>query len=146
MPVALIRLLQGLCLIPTAALFVGLLTCRLQQACLGLAWPLPPEPDGHLSTELILASAPAITLFLLIAVSGLLRHARPVATLLLFSLCGTLAAYCAVCLLAGAYGNTWTPGEIFHELLLNHLTLLGLALLPGLMLSALLERISHPHH
>lgn len=64
--------------------------------------------------------------------------------LLVFALCAAFAAYCAVNLLANAYGNTWTAGEIFHELFLNNLELLGLALLPSLGLLALLERLNRP--
>ncbi len=143
MRATLIRLLQGLCLLPGTALFIGLLTCQLQQACQALAWPLLTEPDGHLAIELVLACLPAFALFLL-AACGLLRRAQPVTVLLVFALCAAFAAYCAVNLLANAYGNTWTPGEIFHELFLSNLELLGLALLPNLGLLALLERLNRP--
>lgn len=136
------RLLQGICLLPTTALFIGLLTCRLQLSCRGLAWPLLVEPDTHIAIELILACLPAFTLFLLIAVGGLRRRARPVATPLIFTLCAPLAAACALGLLASAYGATWTTSEIIHELLLSQLDLLGLALLPGLMTVVLLERLN----
>lgn len=144
MRTTLIRLLQGLCLLPGTALFIGLLTCQLQQACQVLAWPLLTEPDGHLAIELVLACLPAFALFLLAAACGLLRRAQPVTVLLVFALCAAFAAYCAVNLLANAYGNTWTPGEIFHELFLNNLELLGLALLPSMGLLALLERLNRP--
>ncbi|AVO52140.1 hypothetical protein [Ectopseudomonas mendocina] len=143
MRTTLIRLLQGLCLLPGTALFIGLLTCQLQQACQVLAWPLLTEPDGHLAIELVLACLPAFALFLL-AACGLLRRAQPVTVLLVFALCAAFAAYCAVNLLASAYGNTWTPGEIFHELFLSNLDLLVLALSPGLGLLVLLEWLNHP--
>lgn len=133
---ALIRLLQGLLLLPTSALFIGLLTDRLQQGGLGLAWPLPTEPDAHVATELALACLPAFVLFLLGTSAGVLRKG---AILPLFCLCVAVAAYCAVNLLASAYGNTWTAGEIFRELYLGQLTLLGLAALPALLLMGLLE-------
>lgn len=141
MRTTLIRLLQGLCLLPGTALFIGLLTCQLQQACQVLAWPLLTEPDGHLAIELVLACLPAFALFLL-AAYGLLRRAQPVTVLLVFALCAAFAAYCTVNLLANAYGNTWTAGEIFHELFLNNLELLGLALMPSMGLLALLERLN----
>lgn len=143
MRTTLIRLLQGLCLLPGTALFIGLLTCQLQQACQVLAWPLLTEPDGHLVIELALASLLAFALFLL-AACGLLRRAQPVTVLLVFALCAAFAAYCAVNLLANAYGNTWTASEILHELFLNNLELLGLALIPSLGLLALLERLNRP--
>ena len=66
--------------------------------------------------------------------------------LALFGLCAALAAYCAVNLLASAYGNTWTAGEILRGLFLAQLALLGLASLPGLALTALLERLNHLRH
>lgn len=144
MQAMLIRLLQGLCLLPGTALFIGLLTCQLQHACQVVAWPLLAEPDGHLAIELVLACLPAFALFLLAAACGLLRRMPPVIVMLVFSLCGALAAYCAVSLLASAYGNTWTPGEVFHELLLSNLGLLVLALSPGLGLLALLEWLNRP--
>ena len=144
MPGALIRLMQGSLLLPTTALFIGLLTYHLQQGGLGLAWPLPPEPDGHIAIELALACLPAFALFLLAAASGMLK--RRLVVLTLFGLCAALAAYCAVNLLASAYGNTWTAGEILRGLFLAQLALLGLASLPGLALTALLERLNHLRH
>lgn len=141
---ALIRLMQGSLLLPTTALFIGLLTYHLQQGGLGLAWPLPPEPDGHIAIELALACLPAFALFLLAAASGMLK--RRLVVLALFGLCAALAAYCAVNLLASAYGNTWTAGEILRGLFLAQLALLGLASLPGLALTALLERLNHLRH
>jgi hypothetical protein len=144
MPDALIRLMQGSLLLPTTALFIGLLTYHLQQGGLGLAWPLPPEPDGHIAIELALACLPAFALFLLAAASGMLK--RRLVVLALFGLCAALAAYCAVNLLASAYGNTWTAGEILRGLFLAQLALLGLASLPGLALTALLERLNHLRH
>ncbi|CAM3080644.1 Uncharacterised protein [Ectopseudomonas mendocina] len=144
MPGALIRLMQGSLLLPTTALFIGLLTYHLQQGGLGLAWPLPPEPDGHIAIELALACLPAFALFLLAAASGMLK--RRLVVLALFGLCAALAAYCAVNLLASAYGNTWTAGEILRGLFLAQLALLGLASLPGLALTALLERLNHLRH
>lgn len=144
MPGALIRLMQGSLLLPTTALFIGLLTYHLQQGGLGLAWPLPPEPDGHIAIELALACLPAFALFLLAAASGMLK--RRLVVLALFGLCAALAAYCAVNLLASAYGNTWTAGEILRGLFLAQLALLGMASLPGLALTALLERLNHLRH
>lgn len=144
MPGALIRLMQGSLLLPTTALFIGLLTYHLQQGGLGLAWTLPPEPDGHIAIELALACLPAFALFLLAAASGMLK--RRLVVLALFGLCAALAAYCAVNLLASAYGNTWTAGEILRGLFLAQLALLGLASLPGLALTALLERLNHLRH
>lgn len=144
MPGALIRLMQGSLLLPTTALFIGLLTYHLQQGGLGLAWPLSPEPDGHIAIELALACLPAFALFLLAAASGMLK--RRLVVLALFGLCAALAAYCAVNLLASAYGNTWTAGEILRGLFLAQLALLGLASLPGLALTALLERLNHLRH
>lgn len=144
MPGALIRLMQGSLLLPTTALFIGLLTYHLQQGGLGLTWPLPPEPDGHIAIELALACLPAFALFLLAAASGMLK--RRLVVLALFGLCAALAAYCAVNLLASAYGNTWTAGEILRGLFLAQLALLGLASLPGLALTALLERLNHLRH
>ena len=144
MPGALIRLMQGSLLLPTTALFIGLLTYHLQQGGLGLAWPLPPEPNGHIAIELALACLPAFALFLLAAASGMLK--RRLVVLALFGLCAALAAYCAVNLLASAYGNTWTAGEILRGLFLAQLALLGLASLPGLALTALLERLNHLRH
>ncbi|TRO14540.1 hypothetical protein EQ836_08725 [Ectopseudomonas mendocina] len=136
--------MQGSLLLPTTALFIGLLTYHLQQGGLGLAWPLPPEPDGHIAIELALACLPAFALFLLAAASGMLK--RRLVVLTLFGLCAALAAYCAVNLLASAYGNTWTAGEILRGLFLAQLALLGLASLPGLALTALLERLNHLRH
>ncbi|WP_181565108.1 hypothetical protein [Ectopseudomonas mendocina] len=136
--------MQGSLLLPTTALFIGLLTYHLQQEGLGLAWPLPPEPDGHIAIELALACLPAFALFLLAAASGMLK--RRLVVLALFGLCAALAAYCAVNLLASAYGNTWTAGEILRGLFLAQLALLGLASLPGLALTALLERLNHLRH
>ncbi|AEB59865.1 hypothetical protein [Ectopseudomonas mendocina] len=136
--------MQGSLLLPTTALFIGLLTYHLQQGGLGLAWPLPPEPDGHIAIELALACLPAFVLFLLAAASGMLK--RRLVVLALFGLCAALAAYCAVNLLASAYGNTWTAGEILRGLFLAQLALLGLASLPGLALTALLERLNHLRH
>ena len=140
----LIRLVQASLLLPSTALFIGLLTYHLQQGGLGLAWPLPPEPDGHIAIELALACLPAFALFLLAAASGMLK--RRLVVLALFGLCAALAAYCAVNLLASAYGNTWTAGEILRGLFLAQLALLGLASLPGLALTALLERLNHLRH
>lgn len=137
---ALLRLLQASLLLPTTALFIGLLTYRLQDRGLGLAWPLPVEPDGHVAMELALACLPAFVLFLLAGAGGLLRRHGPLVMLLLFGLCATFAAYCAVNLFASAYGNTWTTGEIARGLFLTQLPLLCLASLPGLAVAALLER------
>ena len=142
MPGALIRLMQGSLLLPTTALFIGLLTYHLQQGGLGLAWPLPPEPDGHIAIELALACLPAFALFLLAAASGMLK--RRLVVLAVFGLCAAIAAYCAVNLLASAYGNTWTAGEILRGLFLAQLPQLGLASGPCLALTALLERLNHP--
>ncbi|MGG2399583.1 hypothetical protein ACJRW5_21805 [Pseudomonas sp. SH1-B] len=136
--------MQGASLLPTTALFIGLLSYRLQHGGLGLAWPLPIEPDSRVAFELMLACLPGWMLFLLATVSGLLR--RSLVVLILFGLCAALAVYCAVNLLAVAYGNTWMTGEIFHGLFLAQLTLLGLASLPGLMLTALLERLHREAH
>ena len=144
MPGTLIRLMQGSLLLPTTALFIGLLTYHLQQGGLGLAWPLPPEPDGHIAIELALACAPAFALFLLAAACGMLK--RRLVVLAVFGLCTAIAAYCSVNLLASAYGNTWTAGEILRGLFLAQLALLGLASLPGLALTALLERLNHLRH
>ncbi|WP_277373970.1 hypothetical protein [Pseudomonas sp. AA-38] len=134
-----LRLLQASLLLPTTALFIGLLTYRLQERGLGLAWPLPVEPDGHVAMELALACLPAFVLFLLAGAGGLLRRHGSL-VMLLFGLCATFAAYCAVNLLASAYGNTWTTGEIVRGLFLTQLPLLCLASLPGLAVAALLER------
>lgn len=142
MPGALIRLLEGSLLLPSTALFTGLLTYHLQHGELGLAWPLPAEPDGQIAIELALACLPAFALFLLAAASGMLK--RRLAVLAAFGLCAAIAAYCAVNLLASAYGNTWTAGEILRGLFLAQLPQLGLASLPGLALTALLERLNHP--
>lgn len=144
MPGALIRLVQGSLLLPTTALFIGLLTYHLQQGGLGLAWPLPAEPDGHIAIELALACLPAFALFLLAAASGMLK--RRLVVLAVFGLCAAIAAYSAVNLLASAYGNTWTAGEILSGLFLAQLPQLGLASLPGLALVALLERLNRLHH
>lgn len=142
MPGALIRLLQASLLLPSTALFIGLLTYHQQQGGLGLAWPLPAEPDGQIAIELALACLPAFALFLLAAASGMLKHRLVV--LAAFGLCAAIAAYCAANLLASAYGNTWTTGEILRGLFLAQLPQLGLASLPGLALTALLERLNHP--
>ncbi|MDH1338239.1 hypothetical protein [Ectopseudomonas oleovorans] len=142
MPGALIRLVQGSLLLPSAALFIGLLTYHLQHGGLGLAWPLPPEPDGHIAIELALACLPAFALFLLAAASGMLK--RRLVVLAVFGLCAAIAAYSAVNLLASAYGNTWTAGEILRGLFLAQLPQLGLASGPCLALTALLERLNHP--
>lgn len=142
MPGALIRLLQGSLLLPSTALFIGLLTCHLQHGGLGLAWPLLAEPDGQIAIELALACLPAFALFLLAAASGMLK--RRLAVLAVFGLCAAIAAYSAVNLLASAYGNTWTAGEILRGLFLAQLPQLGLASGPCLALTALLERLNHP--
>lgn len=142
MPGALIRLVQASLLLPSTALFIGLLTYDLQHGGLGLAWPLPAEPDGQIAIELALACMPAFALFLLAAASGMLK--RRLVVLALFGLCAAIAVYCAVNLLASAYGNTWTAGEILRGLFLAQLPQLGLASLPGLALTALLERLNHP--
>lgn len=144
---ALIRLVQASLLLPSTALFIGLLTYHLQQGGLGLAWPglawpLPAEPDGQIAIELALACLPAFALFLLAAASGMLK--RRLVVLAVFGLCAAIAAYCAVNLLASAYGNTWTASEILRGLFLAQLPQLGLASLPGLALTALLERLNHP--
>ncbi|PZR39375.1 MAG: hypothetical protein DI524_13390 [Ectopseudomonas oleovorans] len=66
------------------------------------------------------------------------------AVLAVFGLCAAIAAYSAVNLLASAYGNTWTAGEILRGLFLAQLPQLGLASGPCLALTALLERLNHP--
>nr|WP_256836244.1 hypothetical protein [Pseudomonas oleovorans] len=142
MPGALIRLVQASLLLPSTALLIGLLTCHLQHGGLGLAWPLPAEPDGQIAIELALACLPAFALFLLAAASGMLK--RRLVVLAVFGLCAAITAYCAVNLLASAYGNTWTASEILRGLFLAQLPQLGLASLPGLALTALLERLNHP--
>ncbi|WP_242444954.1 hypothetical protein [Ectopseudomonas oleovorans] len=139
---ALIRLVQASLLLPSTALFIGLLTYHLQQGGLGLAWPLPAEPDGQIAIELALACLPAFALFLLAAASGMLK--RRLVVLAVFGLCAAIAAYSAVNLLASAYGNTWTAGEILRGLFLAQLPQLGLASGPCLALTALLERLNHP--
>lgn len=99
--------------------------CHLQHGGLGLAWPLLAEPDGQIAIELALACLPAFALFLLAAASGMLK--RRLAVLAVFGLCAAIAAYSAVNLLASAYGNTWTAGEILRGLFLAQLPQLGLA-------------------
>ncbi|XLY87285.1 hypothetical protein ACK8QS_17195 [Ectopseudomonas mendocina] len=141
---ALIRLVQASLLLPSTALFIGLLTYHLQQGGLGLAWPLPAEPDGQIPIELALACLPAFALFLLAAASGMLK--RRLVVFAVFGLCAAIAAYCAVNLLASAYGNTWTASEILLGLFLAQLPQLSLASLPGLALTALLERLNHLRH
>jgi|TARA_A100001518_G_C1176338_1_gene26023 hypothetical protein len=91
---------------------------------------------------LALACLPAFALFLLAAASGMLK--RRLAVLAVFGLCAAIAAYSAVNLLASAYGNTWTAGEILRGLFLAQLPQLGLASGPCLALTALLERLNHP--
>lgn len=61
----------------------------------------------------------------LAAASGMLK--RRLAVLAVFGLCAAIAAYSAVNLLASAYGNTWTAGEILRGLFLAQLPQLGLA-------------------
>lgn len=138
---SLIRLLQGLCLIPTTGLFIALLTHQLQYASPGLEWPLPLEPGERIEIELALATLPGLIMFLLLAACGLLRRGRALALLLSFALCASLAAYCAVNLFASSYGGTWSAAEILRELLLDQLALLGLAILPGLLMARLLDRL-----
>ena len=96
-----------------------------RRAWSGLAWPLLAEPDGQIAIELALACLPAFALFLLAAASGMLK--RRLAVLAVFGLCAAIAAYSAVNLLASAYGNTWTAGEILRGLFLAQLPQLGLA-------------------
>lgn len=138
---SLIRLVQGLCLIPSTGLFIALLTHKLRHDSLGLEWPSLLEPGSNPAIELALASLPGLLAFLLLAASGLLRRGKALPLLLGYSLCASLAAYCAVSLFASSYGNTWSATEIFRELLLNQLNLLGLAILPGLIVARLLDRL-----
>ena len=107
-------------------------------------WPYGVDELSRLAREkgIALAFLPAFALFLLAAASGMLK--RRLVVLAVFSLCAAIAAYSAVNLLASAYGNTWTAGEILRGLFLAQLPQLGLASGPCLALTALLERLNHP--
>ena len=137
------RTLPGLALIPTTALFIGLLTSELQHSRLGLAWPLTLDPHTSLWLELTISSLPGLLLFIVASI-GLRRHGKATAQLV-FVASAALSAYCAVILLAPSYGNTWSISEVFKELLLGQWQLFVLAQLPGLLLSALLHPAGAEH-
>lgn len=121
-----------------AGLFIALVTGELQQQRLTLTWPYLGELDGNPLLDLLLPSLPAMLLFIIFAC--LVRNT--LTTLIAFTLLAFLAAFCVCMVFAGAFGATWTTGEIVRELLLDHLQLLALALLPGWLILLALHRRS----
>ena len=130
--------LQSLAIMLVAGLFIALVTGELQQQRLTLAWPYSGEPYSNPLLDLLLPSLPAMLLFILFAC--LVRNT--LATLITFTLLAFLAAFCVCMVFAGAFGATWTTGEIVRELLLAHLQLLALALLPGWLMLLVFQRRS----
>jgi len=128
-------LLAGLAVAPSAALFIALLTGSLSQQRLTLEWPQLID-SGSAVPELLFTTAPGALLVLL--ASAWLRHgALRVGAFIGGAL---LACMLAADLFAQAFGNTWSISEILAELVVAQLHLIALALLPGTLLVALLQR------
>ncbi len=122
-------LLQSLAIPLTAGLFLCAVTGELQQQRLVLEWPYLID-SYHPALDVLGLSLLGILLYVVLA--SLLRQRLLQALVLL--LLALLTAYSTVQAFATAFGNTWTPAEVFFELYAAHLHLLGLALLPGLPL------------
>lgn len=122
-------LLQSLAIPLTAGLFLCAVTGELQQQRLMLEWPYLID-SYHPALDILGLSLLGILLYAVLA-SLLRRRILHAVALLLLAM---LTAYSAVQAFAPAFGNTWTPAEVFFELYAAHLHLLILALLPGLPL------------
>lgn len=129
-------LLAGLVVVPSAALFIALLTGSLRQQRMTLEWPQLIDGGDSVVLELLLTSAPG-ALLVLLASAWLRRGALRVGAFIAGAL---LACMLAAGLFAQAFGNTWSISEILAELVLAQLHLIALALLPGTLLVALLQR------
>lgn len=127
--------LQSLVIPLVAGLFICLLTGNLQHQRLMLAWPLLIEPDSVPWQESLLASLPAMMLFILLARWMPSDRGRALG----FVLFVFLAAFCNCLRFAESFGSTWSTGAILSALLLGHLHLLALALLPGALLLGLIR-------
>ena len=129
-------LLAGLAVAPSAALFIALLTGSLRQQRLTLEWPQLIDGGDSIVLELLLTTAPG-ALLVLLASAWLRRGALSVGAFIGGAL---LACMLAAGLFAQAFGNTWSISEILAELVVAQLHLIALALLPGTLLIALLQR------
>lgn len=122
-------LVQGMGIPLVAGLFICAVTGELRQQRLTLEWPQLPDSNTP-SVELLLLSLPCILAY--VGLAGLLH--KPLWRAASFVLLAGLAAYFNSAVFAQAFGNTWTQSEIFFGLMLQHLHLLAMALLPGLLL------------
>lgn len=127
--------LQSLAIPLVAGLFICLITGSLQQQRLVLAWPLLVEPDSVPWQESLLASLPAMMLFILLARWVRSDRGRALGFVPLVF----LAAFFNCLRFAESFGSTWSIGAILGALLLGHLHLLALALLPGTLLLGLIR-------
>lgn len=129
-------LLQSLTIPLTAGLFICAVTGELQQQRLVLEWPYLID-SYHPALDVFGLSLPGILLYVVLA--RLLR--RPGMRLATFVLLTALTALLCADNFAQTFGNTWLPQEVFFELYLAQLHLLGLALLPSLLWWWLLDRL-----
>jgi hypothetical protein len=128
--------LVGLTIAPSAALFVALLTGSLRQGRLTLEWPLLAEPGTSSGPELLIAALPGMLLF--VACGFFARRGATLAGGFVAS--ALLSCVLAAAIFAQAFGNTWSAGEIFVELVLVQLHLVALASVPGTLLAVLIGR------
>lgn len=134
-----LRLLQSLGLILVAYVFVCLMAANIGQTPFSFELPNLIDPDSNSAVELLLFTVPGLLLFLL---AGCFIH-RLGALSGAFVIAAAVVALLQCLLFAEAFGNTWSNTEIFGLLGFN-LHYLLLAVIPGLILLAALERWPSP--
>lgn len=134
-----VRLLQSLGLVLAVYLFICLMSASIRQTSFSLELPILIDPDSNSAVELLLLAIPGQLLFLLIS-CFIHRHRLLNGT---FVIVAAMTALLQCLLFAEVFGNTWSSTEVLGLFGLN-LPFLLLALIPGLVLLASLERWPGP--